>query len=163
MECLRKNGKSDELVMAYTAGTLEPETQIAMERHMSECQDCRDVAARQRAVWEALDEWKPEPVSPDFNARLFQRISEDAAVAWWRRPFRYNWSWLFRPAVPVAAACAALILAFLINPSTPKHQTPVSPQQGVSIEQVERALDDMDMLKQITVASPAESKAAERI
>ena len=163
MECLRKNGKGDELVMAYTAGTLEPETQIAMERHMSQCQDCREMTARPQAVWAALDDWKPAPVSPDFNARLFQRISEDAAVAWWRRPFRYHWSWLFRPAVPVAAACAALVLAFLINPSAPKHEAPTSSQQGVSIEQVERALDDMDLLKQISAPAPAEGKSAERI
>ena len=163
MQCLRKNGKGDELVMAFTAGTLEPEAQIALERHLPECEECRTLVAQQKAVWDAMDEWKPVPVSPDFNSRLMQRISEDAAVAWWRRPLRFNWSWLFRPAIPVAAACAALVLAFLINPSAPKHESPVSPQQGVSIEQVERALDDMDMLKQISAPTPAESKAAERI
>src|SRR5712691_4497096 len=137
MECPRQNGTSVELVMAYTAGTLEPEKQIALDRHMSVCPGCRDMVAGQRAVWEALDAWKPAPVSADFNARLYQRISEEAAVAWWRRLFRVNWSWVVRPAVPVAAACAALAIAFLVRGPAAPAGSAVAAQQKVSIEQVE--------------------------
>jgi anti-sigma factor RsiW len=162
MECPRQNGTSVELVMAYTAGTLEPERQIAMDRHMSECAGCRDMVAEQRAVWEALDAWKPAPISVDFNARLYQRISEEAAVAWWQRLFRVNWSSIFRPAVPVAAACAVLAIAFLVKSTAVTPSSPIATHK-VSIEQVERALDDMDMLKQIAVPSPAAGKSTERI
>lgn len=163
MVCPRQNGTSVELVMAYTAGALEPEEQIALDRHMSVCQGCRDAVAEQRAVWEALDAWKPAPVSADFNARLYQKISEEAAGAWWRRLFRVNWSWAFRPAIPVAAACAALAIAFLVRGPAVPPGTPVAAQQKVSIEQVERALDDLDMLKQISAPAPAEGHSTERI
>jgi anti-sigma factor RsiW len=163
MECPRENGTSVELMMAYTAGTLEPEAQIALDRHMSVCQDCRDMAAEQKAVWDALDAWKPAPVSADFNARLYQKISEAEVAPWWQRLFRINWSWVLRPAVPVAAACATLVIAFLVKAPAVTHSSPVSSQQKVSIEQVERALDDMDMLKQISVPAPAEGPSTERI
>jgi len=149
--------------MAYTAGTLEPDEQIALDRHMSVCPGCHDMVAAQRAVWESLDAWKPAPVSADFNARLYQRISEEAAVAWWRRLFLVNWSWVFRPAVPVAAACAALVIAFLVQGPAATPGAQVAVQQKVSIEQVERALDDMDMLKQISVPAPGEKHSTERI
>jgi anti-sigma factor RsiW len=163
MECPRENGTSVELMMAYTAGTLEPEAQIALDRHMSVCQGCRGMAAQQKAVWDALDEWKPAPVSADFNARLYQKISERETAPWWQRLFRIEWSWVLRPAVPVAAACATLMIAFLVKAPAVTHNSPVSSQQKVSIEQVERALDDMDMLKQISVPAPAEGPSAERI
>ena len=163
MECPRQNGTSVELVMAYTAGTLEPEKQIALDRHMSVCPGCRDMVAEQRAVWEALDAWKPASISTDFNARLYQRISEEAAVAWWQRLFRVNWPSIFRPAVPVAAACAVLVIAFLVKSPAVRQSSPIATQQKVSIEQVERALDDMDMLKQINLPAPAAGQSTERI
>ena len=163
MECPRENGSSVELMVAYTAGMLEASTQIEFERHMAACEGCRKLAAEQKAVWDALDAWTPAPISADFNAKLYQRISEEAAIAWWRRPFRLNWSWALRPALPVAAACAAIMIAFLIEPLSTHHSQTPMPQQKVSIEQVERALDDMDMLKQMSLTTPAEGKATERI
>jgi anti-sigma factor RsiW len=163
MQCPRLNGRGAELMMAYTAGTLEPEVQIELERHVSSCEGCREMAAQQKAVWEALDDWRPAPVSADFNDRLYQRIAAEEAAGWWRRPFQMDWSWMFRPAVPVAGACAALMIAFLLKePVAPRHST-TPLQHKVTIEQVERALDDMDMLKQMSVTGPAEGQATERI
>jgi len=53
--------------------------------------------------------------------------------------------------MPVAAACAVLIVAFLVKNAglSSGAQQPGQPQ--LQIEQVERALDDMDMLKQAGV------------
>jgi negative regulator of sigma E activity len=88
-------------------------------------------------------------VSSNFDARLYQRIAEEQHSPWWQRLFRADWSW--RPAMPVAAACAVLVVAFLVKNSgssvTPQQQA----QPQLQIEQVERALDDMDMLKQAGV------------
>ena len=163
MQCPRENGSSAELMMAYTAGALEPSAQIELERHMVSCEGCRAMAAEQKAVWDALDAWRPATISADFNDKLYQRISEEGAVAWWQRPFRFNWSWGLRPALPVAAACAAIMVAFLVQEPTPAHRSPLPVEKKISIEQVERALDDMDMLKQVTVSAPAEGHASERI
>jgi anti-sigma factor RsiW len=163
MQCPRLNGRSAELMMAYTAGTLEPEVQIELERHLSGCEDCGAMAAQQKAVWEALDDWRPATVSADFNDRLYQRIAADDAASWWRRAFAIDWSWMFRPAVPVAGACAALMIAFLLKEPVAPHHSTAPLAQKVSIEQVERALDDMDMLKQMSVTVPAEGQTTDRI
>src|SRR5258708_33100983 len=139
MECPRQKGTSAEWVMAYTAGALEPEKQIALDRHMSECPGCRDMVAEQRAVWEALDAWQPAPISADFNARLYQKISEEAGELWWQRLFRVNWPSIFRPVVPVAAACAVLVIAFLVKSPAVTQSSPLATQHKAFIEHEERA------------------------
>jgi anti-sigma factor RsiW len=149
MECPNKKGNDIELIVAYAAGTLDPANETEFERHLESCASCRELAAAQRAVWSALDALPPLPVSSNFDARLYQRIAEEQHSPWWQRLFRADWSW--RPAMPVAAACAVLVFAFLVKNSGPS----ITPQQQVQpqlqIEQVERALDDMDMLKQAGV------------
>jgi anti-sigma-K factor RskA len=147
--CPQKSGNGAEWIVAYAARTLDSGNEAAFERHLEACARCREMAAAQRAVWSALDAFPPLAVSSNFDARLYQRIAEEHPSAWWRRLFQADWSW--RPAMPVAAACAVLVVAFLVKNSgssiTP--QQPTQPQ--LQIEQVERALDDMDMLKQAGV------------
>ncbi len=154
MECPNKKGNDIELIVAYAAGTLDSANETEFERHLESCASCRELAAAQRAVWSALDAFPPLPVSSNFDARLYQRIAEEQQSDWWRRGWwqrfsQADWSW--RPAMPVAAACAVLVVAFLVKnsglSSTPQQQS----QPQLQIEQVERALDDMDMLKQAGV------------
>ena len=163
MECPQKSGKAIELMMSYTAGTLEPEKQIELERHLPICEGCRKAAADRKAIWDALDVWRPAAISENFSARLYRRIAEEEAAPAWRKILRMPWGSLFRPAVPVAAACAALAIAFIVkDPLLHRHSTTTLPQK-ISIEQVERALDDMDMLKQLSAPAPAEGHASKRI
>lgn len=150
MGCPTGGVEGEELILAYGANTLPAEQQIELERHLETCASCRERAEAQRAVWSALDMWAPTVVSPNFDERLFRRIVSEERSAWWQRLFSVNWSW--RPAVPVAAACVALIAAFLLK--SPVLRT--EPQPKLQIEQVEHALDDMDMLKQLGVESPAD-------
>jgi anti-sigma factor RsiW len=149
MECPNKKGNDIELIVAYAARTLDPANEAEFERHLESCASCRELAAAQRAVWAALDELTPVPVSTNFDSKLYQRIAEEQRLAWWQRVLRADWSW--RPAMPVAAACVVLIVAFLVKNAGPSIalQQPAQPQ--LQIEQVERALDDMDMLKQAGV------------
>ncbi|HLJ50265.1 MAG TPA: zf-HC2 domain-containing protein [Bryobacteraceae bacterium] len=163
MQCPKENGNAAELMIAYVAEALEPATQIALERHITQCADCREMAAQQKAVWDALEDWKPAPISSDFDEKLYQRIAQDEQRGWWRRLTGANWSWAFRPAMPVAAACAALIVAFLIRGPLSEYDSTPQVQPQVSIEQVERALDDVDLLKQLTPSAPVEESAGERI
>jgi hypothetical protein len=75
----------------------------------------------------------------------------------------------FGPAVPVGVACAALIAAFLLK--NPALRTEPQSERGtrLQIEQVEHALDDMDMLTQLGMESapdkahPAQHTQAEKI
>ena len=154
MTCPQKGRDGAEWIVAYAARTLDSGNEAAFERHLESCASCREMAAEQRAVWSALDALPPQPVSSNFDARLYQRIAEEQQSAsgrrgWWQRLLQTDWSW--RPAIPVAAACAVLVVAFLVKNSgssiTPQQQA----QPQLQIEQVERALDDMDMLKQAGV------------
>jgi hypothetical protein len=148
--CPLQNGNGAELVLAYCAQTLAQDECAAFERHMLACAGCRELAAAQQAVWSALDAWTPEPISSNFDEKLYQRIVVEEQSPWWQRLFRANWS--LRPAMPVAAACGVLIAAFLLRGPQPV-PAPQSPSQPVRMEQVERALDDIDMLKQLGVES----------
>ena len=163
MQCPKQNGNAAELMIAYVAEALEPVTQIALERHMAECADCRELAAQQKAVWDALESWKPVLISPDFDQKLYARIAREEQRGWWHRVTGGNWSWAFRPAMPVAAACVALIAAFLIRGPLSDYDSTPQVQPQVSIEQVERALDDVELLKQLTPSAPVEESAGERI
>lgn len=157
MECPQKTGDGVELIIAYAARTLDSQTELVFEQHLQSCASCQKVAAAQRTVWSALDELKPLPVSSNFDEKLYQRIAQENQAGWWQRLLQVNWSW--RPAIPVAVACAILITAFMVKNfgSGSAAQTTVQPK--VQIEQVERALDDMDMLKQVGVEPVLDTSA----
>jgi Putative zinc-finger len=159
--CPYENGNGAEVVLAYGARTLAPDEAAAFERHMLVCAGCRELAAAQQAVWSALDAWKPEPISSNFDQKLYQRILTEEQSPWWQRLFRANWSW--RPAMPVAAACGVLIAAFLLRSPQPTLAPPSGSHPEVRIEQVERALDDIDMLKQLAVESSSQPRFPEKI
>ncbi len=156
MRCPLEFDHSGELIVGYGARTLDPDTAAEFERHMHCCAECREVADAQKAVWAALDDADaPElGVSPDFDQRLFRRIQETENRGWW-----------WRRLVP-AAACAGLALAaaFLLRQSDPAlaHHAPAPP--ALQIEQVEHALDDMDMLNQLGAAiTPVQASPSTRM
>jgi len=159
--CPFENGNGAEVVLAYGARTLAPDESAAFERHMSACARCRELAAAQRSVWSALDAWTPEPISSNFDEKLYQRILEEEHSPWWQRLLRANWS--LRPAMPVAAACGVLIAAFLLRSPEPTLAPPSGSPPKVRIEQLERALDDIDMLKQLAVESSPQTHSSEKI
>jgi anti-sigma factor RsiW len=149
MRCPIENHESAELLLAYTARTLSAETTAALEQHIAVCPACREFAAHQKAVWEALDTWDAAPVSADFDRRLYQRIERE--VSWWDllvRPFRPIT--LVR-SLPIAAAAGILIMAGIML-QRPAEMTPIETGvqleavQSVQPEQVEHALADMELL-----------------
>ena len=161
MSCSLREGVASELVVGYTARTLDGKTSANFEQHLEGCEGCRELLAGQQAVWFALDEWRAPEVSPDFDQKLFQRIGEQKQASWWHSLFRPGRSWV--RAVPVAAACALLVAAFFLKDPGDDAAPPTQSQARPQIEQqVERALDDMDMLSQIgvddAVGAPSSSK-----
>ena len=74
MKCPIEIHENAELLLAYCARKLDPETQTILERHLAVCPACRDFKAGQEAVWQALDSWEAVPVSADFDRRLYRRI-----------------------------------------------------------------------------------------
>jgi hypothetical protein len=93
-----------------------------------------------------LDEWEPEPVSADFDERLYRRIETQEGRSWWRTLFRPVLPFSLRPVVPLAAACLLAVAALLVRTPVGLGTNEVVRAEPVDIEQVERALEDMEML-----------------
>jgi len=64
MSCPQEFLRSQELIVGYSAGTLDPQDTAAFERHIQSCAVCRQETVLQQAVWAALDEWRPVALAP---------------------------------------------------------------------------------------------------
>ena len=91
----------------------------------------------QRALWHTLDQWTPAEISPDFDARLYARIEREEAVPLWKRWLAWGW----RPALVTAVAAAAIVIGLFVHQPQPPSRT-----DTVDIDQVEHALEDLDLL-----------------
>jgi anti-sigma factor RsiW len=154
MMCPIQSRDNAAVLLDYCDRRLDPDTMDRLSRHVEQCQECRETLAGQRLVWEALDAWEAAPVSMDFNRRLYRRIESEQAAGWWSHLFRPAMPWSMRPALPVAAACMALMAMFLLRaPSDVQGQQQMS-TEAIDLEQVEKTLDDLEMLRQLGVALP---------
>ncbi len=159
MKCPIEAEENAEILLAYCARRLDPDTTVVLERHMAGCPACRSFQESQQAVWEALNQWEVQPVSPEFDAKLYERIEAEGRSSWWQRlagPFPAA---LIRQGLPIAAAACLLMMAGMIArrpdaPAVPAHT--VVRAETVQPEQVERTLDDMELLHQFTVATSDE-------
>ncbi len=147
MTCIARDKGGAEVLMDYGAGTLDPVRRAAIDEHIRECGECRHLVEAQRGLWQTLDAWKPIEVSPDFDAKLYARIAQTQAEPWWYR--------MWKPALSIAAVAAVATVLFVARPE-PKiaPAAPSSAQvQRIDIQQVQQALDDLDLL------TPASSNA----
>jgi hypothetical protein len=142
MTCPLLTGETD-LLLDYSAGRLPAARTAAVAHHMAGCPGCAQFLTGQAAVWKALDEWEPAPVSVDFNRRLWQRIDAAAAVPWYK-----NFGEIWKPAIPLTAALLVIAAGFLLDhPGVRQTRVP-----GVTLQeanQVEQTLDDIQLLDQL--------------
>jgi hypothetical protein len=128
---------------------------------MESCARCAAFRTEQTVLWNALDAWEPEPVSLSFNRTLWQRIDAIAAEPWYRRlidSFRFG-AW--KPALPLAAAVCVITAGFLLDHANAPTSNSVAGASGVSIteaDQVEKTLDDFQLLRQLDSASHPDAK-----
>lgn len=169
MSCSIEN--REERLLDYVSGSLEMQESALFEKHLETCAACSEFVAGQKAVWESLDLFDPAPVSPAFDRRLYERIAQ---TSWWDRlvasvsvPFRAPA--FLRQGLPLMAAAAVLTTAVIVwerpSPAPAPQPTELSaeaqPDQTLQPDQVQRALDDMEMLREFNhpvVADPAQSK-----
>lgn len=152
MNCPLENREHAEILVAYSSRKLDAAKTAMVEEHVADCVECREFVRGQQAVWAALDAWDPEPVSADFNRRLYQRI--ETQVSWWDRlmlPFRQ----LTAHKNLSLAAAAGLMLAIgvmLNQTATPPAQpsrpgsVKVAEMDALQPDQVVKALDEMEAL-----------------
>ena len=161
MDCLLNTRNGAETLLEYCAGTLGAAQIAEFEAHLTECADCRRLVEAQREVWSALDQYPVPEVSSHFDRRLYASIARYDAAPWWRKAWRsisepaMPWA-TWKPAVSLAAACAVVALGFLVR--LPETSDPVKQvrMEVVDIEQVEQALEDLEML---TPVAPAPASA----
>lgn len=148
MNCPLETRENGALLVAHAARELAPDAAVQLDRHIAECAACSQFMQRQQAVWEAMEIWRPEPISPDFNRRLYARIEEvEGRASWWQRltgPLRPV---LIRQAMPIAATVVVLLAAgFLMDRS---RVPTVRPEQAqIEMVQLQHALDDVDTISQ---------------
>lgn len=119
--------------------------------------ECQRLFEEQQAVWRSMDEWAaPEP-SAGFDRRLLAQIeAEQGRVGWFERLFGG-----FR--VPLAAAMAVLLVAAATviqrqEPAMPEPGTAAAllePAESQYMEQINRALDDLEMLADFAPPQPS--------
>ena len=158
MRCPIQSRDNAEILLAYVDRKLEPDSMAAMDRHIEECCACQQALDGQRAVWSALDAWEAAEISRDFDRRLWQRIDWEQGQSWWKKMFQPVLPFALRPAMPIAAACVMLVATALFR--TPGVD-PLLPQRTevLDIEQVERTLEDIEMLRELGLAAPAGSSS----
>jgi anti-sigma factor RsiW len=151
MNCPIESGGNASYLLDYAAGKLDAAAREQVARHVEQCAACRKVTGGQVTVWQALDAWEPAEVSMDFDRRLFARI-EQQPLSWWSR-LTLPVSAVFRHAVPIGATAAVILMAglLMLRPtSAPVTESTHSAQvEALQPDQVQRALDDMEMLRDL--------------
>jgi hypothetical protein len=173
MGCIKNNKKGVEILTDYCAGTLDPAVAFEIDTHIEQCAECRRMVEAQRVVWEMLDAWTPLEVSRNFDTRLFARIAAEQVEPGWRQWVRRVFlpaapHRLWKPAVSLAAAGAAVALALVVglpdriqfNHTAPAvyKSTTVQASAGaeeIDLQQVQQALDDMELLTPVGSQSPS--------
>lgn len=163
MNCPLETRENAQVLLDYCtrrldAAPLDATPAAALERHIAICPACREFAYHQRAVWQAMDAWEVAPVTKDFDERLYRRI--ETQVSWWDtlvrpfRPLRHMTAW--RAAQGMALAGLLLAAGILLerpgaSPGPPATGAgDVAQADTVQPEQVEQALDAMEMLSEFS-------------
>ncbi len=152
MNCPLETRENAHLLLDYCARKLDPESMSVLELHIAACSACRNFAGGQRTVWQAMDSWEAAPVSPDFDRRLYRRI--EAQVSWWSLLLRPFTTVTLRRGLPAAAMTCLLLVAGILLERPAVSPAPVAngvaQVDTVQPEQVERALDAMEVLDQFS-------------
>jgi anti-sigma factor RsiW len=136
--CPLQTGDSASLLLDYGTGRLSPESTAALERHMAHCETCRAWGEQQKLLWSALDAWDTAPAASNWHAEFESRIASEP-----RRPL-FSMTW--KPAAAIAAG--ALLLAVSVGAPFSWSEAASHRVDLTQVEQTERALEDLDMLRQ---------------
>jgi anti-sigma factor RsiW len=158
MRCPLQDEEFASILLEYCDRTLAPDVAASLERHFEVCGACRESIEAQRAVWAALDEFKPESISAGFDEEVLSRVARE------RRPGAGRllaWpDFSVRRVLPVAAAAMVLMAVGLFHgrlaPSAGEVEDSTRFMKSdliVDVEQVDSTLDDIEMLRQMGLAS----------
>jgi anti-sigma factor RsiW len=164
MECPMKDRRNTNLLLDYCAERLAGEAASDLARHIASCPACDEWVRRQNQLWEALDVFEGEPVSPDFDRKLFDRIAEeDRRKRWWSifRPGRPAFGRPVGAALSLALASLLVLAAILIERPRPAAAPApgAAKVEAIDADRIEKALDDVDMLRELSVAGTSDARS----
>ena len=108
------------------------------------------------ALWTRLDAWTVPEVSSSFNRELYAKIDAALAEPWYDRWARQIKSSFAQPSLALGLAALVVVAGFTLDHSTLVRQRQPNISRQVSnaeAEQVEKTLDDLEMLRQFDLAS----------
>ena len=165
MKCGLKEAEKAELLLQHTS--------VAAVSHFELCQSCRDASLSQVALWKSLDAWSVPEVSSGFNRTLYAKIDAASAEPWYERLAAVIRPAFAQPSIALGLAGIVLAIGFVLDhqstavftaASTRSHASlqvaPAVPVSGVEAEQVEKTLDDLEMLRQFDPASEEKENAS---
>lgn len=150
----------------------DPAERRAFEKWLDRDPELRELMEQQSALFEALDEWcAPEP-SAEFDRVLAERVEAERARRGWLDSVRDAVGKLSAPRWAALGTCAAALAAALwLGPApgsdvdqAPKTAAalPPSPAADAYFDELDQALDDLEMLVDFDVAVPASTAAEGR-
>lgn len=165
---LQTGDEGATLLLGYLDRQLDAETTSQLDRHVAQCESCARLVEGHRAVWSALDEYRPVAVSSDFDERVMARIA--AEQPWWQRlmPTPGGFAW-WKAAMPLTAVCALLLAVGVWR--TPAEAPPGGGKTDTAAAEaqlVEDTLSDVEMLRQLGLtageaAAPAAAADAQTL
>lgn len=165
MNCPIKTQENREWLLDYSAGRLDPARTAMVERHVEACASCARFVEEQRVVWDALSRWESPDLSADFNRRLYHKIDQAQPSSWmdrFLRPFQpLPFQPFLRPMVPLAAACLLIVAGVMLHTPTASLNPASSRVESVEPEQVERTLDDLQMLRELALTPQQETNTSQ--
>lgn len=154
MECPLKAAGKKDLLLDYCARRLDPPAEAAIEGHIAVCPACKSWTEEQIRTWAALDDWLPAPISAGFDRRLHERIAgERTRTPWWG-------VWRLKPALSLALASLLVVVALWMGrPGLVPLPNPNGAQESLDADRLEKALDDVEMLRQFDSAAKADAQS----
>lgn len=169
MTCPLQTDNADVL-LDYCARALDQDRKAMLEAHMVSCPACREMAATQAQIWSALDDFDAAPVSVDFDRKLYARIESLDRVSAWDRFWAPVREYLqgqpaWKPVLSIAAASAVLAVVLVVRsdvapPVEQRSNLPAAMIDVQDVEKAERALEDMEMLRQFDAAVVSDNGGA---
>ncbi len=167
MQCPMQNNEATGFLLDYCDRKLDAANAALVEKHLQICGSCRELVEAQSAVYKSLQAWSAIDASPDFNRRLYARIEAEkrkSGILRLAAMLAERWSLLPRRRVAAfVAVCALLLAAIWIHAplnSQNGEQEPQAKARPVDVEQVERTLQDLDMLHQLNPTFAPEANSA---
>ncbi len=149
----------------------DPEKRQAFEAWLERDEELRGIHEEQTALFGALAEWTAEEPSAGFNRAVYARIDaslrpRDRIAEWFRQSFEAA----LRPRWAAAGALAAALAVTVWVTRGPRPEADRAPKTAVAIapadeeyfDELDRALDDLEMLVDFEALAPAGPSPAGR-